>query len=820
MKWMYGAILAFAMLVGIPAAYGQASLEVEAGGVKYRVDKNNDKAYVVGYKEGLTEAIIQAKVTDSEGKEHAVVGVVAEAFKGVESLRKVAVPGSVMRVDNRAFSECTNLAEVSLAEGLTSIGEDAFHHCALTQITIPASVKRVDNRAFSECTNLAEVSLAEGLTSIGEDAFHHCALTQITIPASVKEIGANPRRAGQYSNPFAFCSSLKTITLASGSTAFYQDTQGGLYTADTTNLIAVPCTLSGSYTTAPELEEIHAFALGGCSQLTEVNLTNKVNTLYRHAFDQCSSLKRIKLPESLEYFNGGEVFYNCSSLEAIEVDSKNKNFVSREGVLYGEAPAYGAEMGQALCCYPAGKKGKYQIPADVKRIEDCAFKGCRELTGIEFPPNLVFIGMHAFYGCEQIDEVMLPASLTECQGSVFADCKKLKRAEFATGATAPDFFGAIFENCVQLSEVKLPENLEKIPQLMFLGCKSLTEVTIPSTVTVLECLAFKNCTKLSKVICLAPEAPELQANFFPIPPLKVGDKEHFQGIAADATLYVPAASVGKYEASEWKDWFPGGIKALGNASYAITIAPTEHGQVAASATTAEKDAQVTLTVTPDPGFALDALSVKDAAGQELSLTRGADNTYTFTMVDKAVTVTATFKSTVVLVASIVVSPALLDLKLGDAPVQLEATIVPAEATNRQLTWSSDNDNVATVDVVGMVTAKAEGRTTIWATAQDGSLVKAKCLVTVTKKNQPLAVESTLLAGVTAYPLPVHNELHIGQATNVTRIVVYDLLGNIRMEQAGNGQLVQTLYLEQLPKGIYLVQLLAPDGQRTLRIAKE
>ena len=775
MKWMYGAILALAMLVGIPAAYGQASSEVEAGGVKYRVDKKNDKAYVVGYKEGLTEAIIQAKVTDSEGKEHAVVGVVAEAFKGVESLRKVAVPGSVMRVDNRAFSGCTNLAEVSLAEGLTSIGEDAFHHCALTQIT---------------------------------------------IPASVKEIGANPRRPGQYSNPFAFCSSLKTITLASGSTAFYQDTQGGLYTADTTNLIAVPCTLSGSYTTAPQLEEIHAFALGGCSQLTEVNLTNKVNTLYRHAFDQCSSLKRIKLPESLEYFNGGEVFYNCSSLEAIEVDSKNKNFVSREGVLYGEAPAYGAEMGQALCCYPAGKKGKYQIPADVKRIEDCAFKGCRELTGIEFPPNLVFIGMHAFYGCEQIDEVMLPASLTECQGSVFADCKKLKRAEFATGATAPDFFGAIFENCVQLSEVKLPENLEKIPQLMFLGCKSLTEVTIPSTVTVLECLAFKNCTKLSKVICLAPEAPELQANFFPIPPLKVGDKEHFQGIAADATLYVPAASVGKYEASEWKDWFPGGIKALGNASYAITIAPTEHGQVAASATTAEKDAQVTLTVTPDPGFALDALSVKDAAGQELSLTRGADNTYTFTMVDKAVTVTATFKSTVVLVASIVVSPALLDLKLGDAPVQLEATIVPAEATNRQLTWSSDNDNVATVDVVGMVTAKAEGRTTIWATAQDGSLVKAKCLVTVTKKNQPLAVESTLLAGVTAYPLPVHNELHIGQATNVTRIVVYDLLGNIRMEQAGNGQLVQTLYLEQLPKGIYLVQLLAPDGQRTLRIAKE
>lgn len=774
MRYTAALFLACLLLWAMPPAYGQASSKIVLGKVKYKVDRNNNDAYVIGYEDGLTEATIAARVTDGESKEHPVVGIVSEAFQGCKSLRKLEVP---------------------------------------------ASVKSIDNRAFSGCEQLAEVTLSEGLTTIGEDAFHHCAMSTISIPATVTGIGTNPRRPGQYSNPFGFCQHLATIALATGNTKFFLDGQGGLYTIDKKSLIAVPGALSGTYTTLPELEEVHAYALAGCTQLTAVELTNKVNTFYRHAFDMCSGLKRIKLPESLEYFNGGEVFYNCSSLEAIEVDSKNEHFVSRDGVLYGEAPAYGAGMGQALCCYPAGKKGAYQIPEDVKRIEDCAFKGCRELTDITLPEHLQAIGMHAFYGCEQLEEVALPSSLTECQGSVFAGCVRLRKATFKTGANPLDIYGSIFENCVLLAEVELPANLEKIPEAMFVGCTSLQEITIPATVATLEPRAFKNCKKLQKIMCLAAAAPELQQAFFAVPPDKPGYKEHFLDIAADAILYVPEGSVEAYEASDWKGWFDGRIKAMTSMPHTVTVVPAVHGQIAVDMPTAEPGATVKVTVTPDPHFALDKLTVKDELDQELTLTTVADNVYTFAMGDKNVSVTAQFKSTLIPITSIELQPSTLTLTLGDLPVQLKATVVPAEATNQQLTWSSDNDNVATVDAVGMVTAMAEGRTTIWATAQDGSLVKAKCLVTVTKKNQPLAVESTLLAGVTAYPLPVHNELHIGQATNVTRIVVYDLLGNIRMEQAGNGQLVQTLYLAQLPKGIYLVQLLAADGHRTLRVAK-
>ncbi len=61
---------------------------------------------------------------------------------------------------------------------------------------------------------------------------------------------------------------------------------------------------------------------------------------------------------------------------------------------------------------------------------------------------------------------------------------------------------------------------------------------------------------------------------------------------------------------------------------------------------------------------------------------------------------------------------------------LTATITPSNATDQNVTWSSDNTSVATVDANGKVTAVAQGTATITATAQDGSEEKAVCSVTV------------------------------------------------------------------------------------------
>ena len=77
-------------------------------------------------------------------------------------------------------------------------------------------------------------------------------------------------------------------------------------------------------------------------------------------------------------------------------------------------------------------------------------------------------------------------------------------------------------------------------------------------------------------------------------------------------------------------------------SYAVTAPSTKNGDVAVSPKNASKGDRVTVTVTPDKGYELDKLTVKDAKGNELKLTDKGDGKYTFTMPGSKVTVSAEF----------------------------------------------------------------------------------------------------------------------------------------------------------------------------------
>ena len=81
------------------------------------------------------------------------------------------------------------------------------------------------------------------------------------------------------------------------------------------------------------------------------------------------------------------------------------------------------------------------------------------------------------------------------------------------------------------------------------------------------------------------------------------------------------------------------------------------------------------------------------------------------------------------VAVIILDYYSLSLIKGET-VTLVATISPANASDKTLTWTSLDGSVATVNGDGMVTAKSKGKTTIKATANDGSGVIAECNVTV------------------------------------------------------------------------------------------
>ena len=77
-------------------------------------------------------------------------------------------------------------------------------------------------------------------------------------------------------------------------------------------------------------------------------------------------------------------------------------------------------------------------------------------------------------------------------------------------------------------------------------------------------------------------------------------------------------------------------------SYAVSAPSTKNGDVTVSPKNASKGDRVTVTVTPDKGYELDKLTVKDASGNKLKLTDKGNGKYTFTMPGSKVTVSAEF----------------------------------------------------------------------------------------------------------------------------------------------------------------------------------
>ena len=83
------------------------------------------------------------------------------------------------------------------------------------------------------------------------------------------------------------------------------------------------------------------------------------------------------------------------------------------------------------------------------------------------------------------------------------------------------------------------------------------------------------------------------------------------------------------------------------------------------------------------------------------------------------------------VTGIVLSPLTLTISVGSSQ-QLEATIAPANASNKNITWTSDNTAVATVSATGMLTASSIGTAIITATTADGGKTATTTITTTSQ----------------------------------------------------------------------------------------
>ena len=77
-------------------------------------------------------------------------------------------------------------------------------------------------------------------------------------------------------------------------------------------------------------------------------------------------------------------------------------------------------------------------------------------------------------------------------------------------------------------------------------------------------------------------------------------------------------------------------------TYDVSVSKADNGSVKANASSASAGTRITVTVKPDSGYELDELTVTDAKGKDVKVTKRSETTYTFQMPDSKVTVEAAF----------------------------------------------------------------------------------------------------------------------------------------------------------------------------------
>ncbi len=164
------------------------------------------------------------------------------------------------------------------------------------------------------------------------------------------------------------------------------------------------------------------------------------------------------------------------------------------------------------------------------------------------------------------------------------------------------------------------------------------------------------------------------------------------------------------------------------------------------------------------------------------------------------------------VTSIVLNKHELSLKV-DSSETLVATILPENATNKNVTWTSRNANVAMVNN-GIVTAKEVGTTYVIAITEDGNL-KDSCLVTISENVGIVAVQSQM-QNIKVYPNPTFGQLRIENGKlRIENIQVFDIVGKLVFETK------QTSFnISHLPNGIYSLKIFTDNGVVVKKVVKE
>lgn len=475
-----------------------------------------------------------------------------EAFKGCTKLTKVIIPECVIDIGKNAFAGCYSLTEIELPVSVTTIESGAFTSSNITVINYTGSLNEWLTRSWKSNYRFgaAEVyGYGYDLYLNGEkfteykipdetvevdypSAFYGCtSLKKITIPASVTKIGERT---------FFGCTALSRVDYEGTFEQWCQMVRSKAGLDIPYKLYIDGKNLSGDIVIPEGITKIQAFTFNGCEGLSSITIPSCVTSIDNYAFfNYYDEIKTLTIPGTVTDM-GSEAIYGCL-MEELTVPSLDANNTGYYTVL--------------------------QIPEKVKKltvkrgsINSTSLRNHTKLKNLVLENGVTSIVSNAFYGCESLESITISSTVTNIGDKAFDDCKKLKEliiedsseslslgissryGFFGNGMLervylgrnisysissfegnhSPFFgpsntfetveisnyvtsIGKLFNECMNLKQIILPESITSIDDNAFESCESLQSITIPESVTSIGYQAFLYCSDQLSLVFENPD---------------------------------------------------------------------------------------------------------------------------------------------------------------------------------------------------------------------------------------------------------------------------------------------------------------------------
>lgn len=136
-------------------------------------------------------------------------------------------------------------------------------------------------------------------------------------------------------------------------------------------------------------------------------------------------------------------------------------------------------------------------------VPSAFMRQCSNLKSIVFPSQLTNLANNSF-AYSGIETVIIPAAVSSMEQAVFSNCSELSSVIFEERDSRVVLKWGVFQNCLSLTEVELPDSLvfeNGTAELTFSGCSSLKSVHFPENESVVSIprYTFKDCPALSEI---------------------------------------------------------------------------------------------------------------------------------------------------------------------------------------------------------------------------------------------------------------------------------------------------------------------------------